>query len=444
MIINHNITAMSVQNSLNANTAATQSSLEKLSSGLRINSAADDAAGLAISEKMKGQINGLQQASSDSQDGISMLQTAEGGLDQTHSILQTMRTLAVQSSTDTNTSSDRQKIQAEVDQLATEVTSISNTTEFNTQNLLAGGMSDTFQIGANAGQSMGVSISAMDAQSLGVAGSVTTAASVKANATGLNLSGVARGITAATGYRAQVTVTAATVNAKVTTTLQTNTNNAKGLVIGSVSNLSNTTTAFTGTANTNYMVKIASVTAVTAGASVGYNNVSSVSYSEDNGVSWTTLNGNFNSGGSVKIDGVQLTFATSTGKASSAYAVGDTYTYSLNASQAAMQLKTSAGVNIGAAVDATYGQTTATIGNSLTNQTVNLQFNYNKVTTGSLQFVAHQTASTSAAVTQGTVLQQGTVVAGISVATLADATKAITAIDNAINTIDAAFCTGCL
>jgi len=109
MIINHNITAMSVQNSLNANTAATQSSLEKLSSGLRINSAADDAAGLAISEKMKGQINGLQQASSDSQDGISMLQTAEGGLDQTHSILQTMRTLAVQSSTDTNTSSDRQK-----------------------------------------------------------------------------------------------------------------------------------------------------------------------------------------------------------------------------------------------------------------------------------------------------------------------------------------------
>jgi len=296
-------------------------------------------------------------------------------------------------------------------------------------------MSDTFQIGANAGQSMGVSISAMDAQSLGVAGSVTTAASVKANATGLNLSGVARGITAATGYRAQVTVTAATVNAKVTTTLQTNTNNAKGLVIGSVSNLSNTTTAFTGTANTNYMVKIASVTAVTAGASVGYNNVSSVSYSEDNGVSWTTLNGNFNSGGSVKIDGVQLTFATSTGKASSAYAVGDTYTYSLNASQAAMQLKTSAGVNIGAAVDATYGQTTATIGNSLTNQTVNLQFNYNKVTTGSLQFVAHQTASTSAAVTQGTVLQQGTVVAGISVATLADATKAITAIDNAINTV---------
>jgi len=128
MIINHNITAMSVQNSLNANTAATQSSLEKLSSGLRINSAADDAAGLAISEKMKGQINGLQQASSDSQDGISMLQTAEGGLYQTHSILQTMRTLAVQSSTDTNTSSDRQKIQAEVDQLATEVTSISNTT----------------------------------------------------------------------------------------------------------------------------------------------------------------------------------------------------------------------------------------------------------------------------------------------------------------------------
>jgi len=435
MIINHNITAMAVQNSLNANTQATQSSLQKLSSGLRINSAADDAAGLAISEKMKGQISGLEQASSNSQDGISMLQTAEGGLDQTHSILQRMRQLAVQSSTDTNTDSDRQKIQAEVDQLSKEVTNISNTTQFNTQNLLAGGMSDTFQIGANAGQNMSVSISAMDAQTLGVAGSITTAATVVANGSGLNLSTVSRGITAATGYRAVVTVTAATVSASVTRTVNTNVNNAKTLTLGSVGNLANTTTTFTGTVNTDYQVKIAAVTAVTAGNSAGYNNVSAISYSKDNGVSWTTVTGNFNSGGSVKIDGVSITLATSTGKATSSYSVGDSYSFSVSASKETMQLKDTFGNNIGSSVDAHYGDTTATIGDNLSNKTVSLQFNYNKVTTASLKFVAHQTNSSAASVTQGKVLAQGTVQAGISVATLADASKAITAIDNAINTV---------
>ena len=124
-------------------------SLEKLSSGLRINRAGDDAAGLAISEKMRGQIKGLTMAAKNAQDGISLIQTAEGALNETHSILQRMRELAVQAATDTNTADDRAKIQVEMDQLAHEITRISNTTEFNTQNLMAGGLNNIFHIGAN-------------------------------------------------------------------------------------------------------------------------------------------------------------------------------------------------------------------------------------------------------------------------------------------------------
>ena len=169
MIINHNLMAMNAHRQLSINNTAGSKSLEKLSSGYRINRAGDDAAGLAISEKMRGQIRGLNQASRNAQDGISLIQTAEGALNETHSILQRMRELAVQAATDTNTDADRAKIQAEVDQLAAEITRISNTTEFNTRNLLAGGLNTTFHIGANEGQNVKLNIMAMDAFSLGVA-----------------------------------------------------------------------------------------------------------------------------------------------------------------------------------------------------------------------------------------------------------------------------------
>ncbi|GGH76724.1 flagellin [Pullulanibacillus pueri] len=139
MIINHNLAALNTLNQMNKNANATQSSLQKLSSGLRINSAADDAAGLAISEKMKGQISGLEQAQRNAQDGISMIQTAEGSLNETQDILQRMRELATQAANDTNTTDDRQQIQEEMDQLTSEVNRIGNTTEFNTQKLLNGG-----------------------------------------------------------------------------------------------------------------------------------------------------------------------------------------------------------------------------------------------------------------------------------------------------------------
>lgn len=140
MRINHNIASLNTYRQLNANTVSGSKSLEKLSSGLRINRAGDDAAGLAISEKMRGQIRGLDQASRNAQDGISLIQTAEGALNETHSILQRMRELAVQSATDTNTAQDRSNLQDEMDQLTKEIDRISDTTQFNTKNLLDGSM----------------------------------------------------------------------------------------------------------------------------------------------------------------------------------------------------------------------------------------------------------------------------------------------------------------
>lgn len=138
MIINHNMNALNAHRNMNVNNTAAGKSMEKLSSGLRINRAGDDAAGLAISEKMRGQIRGLTQASRNASDGISMIQTAEGALNETQNILQRMRELSVQSSNDTNTSEDRASIQKEIEQLTQEIDRIGNNTEFNTQSLLKG------------------------------------------------------------------------------------------------------------------------------------------------------------------------------------------------------------------------------------------------------------------------------------------------------------------
>jgi len=138
MRIYHNIPALYAYNAVSSTNSALQKSIAKLSSGLRINSAADDAAGLAISEKMRAQVNGLDQAVSNSQDGISMIQTAEGALNETHSILQRMRELSVQAANDTLTSEDRSYIQLEIDELKEEVTRISTTTQFNKKKLLDG------------------------------------------------------------------------------------------------------------------------------------------------------------------------------------------------------------------------------------------------------------------------------------------------------------------
>ncbi len=138
MRVYHNIPALQAYNAVNSTTNALQKSIAKLSSGLRINSAADDAAGLAISEKMRAQVRGLDQAVGNSQDGINMIQTAEGALSETHSILQRMRELSVQAANDTLTANDRSYIQLEIDQLSEEIDRIANTTQFNKKKLLNG------------------------------------------------------------------------------------------------------------------------------------------------------------------------------------------------------------------------------------------------------------------------------------------------------------------
>lgn len=181
MRINHNISALNTYRQLSMNNTATQKNLEKLSSGYRINRAGDDAAGLAISEKMRGQIRGLEMAQKNAQDGISLIQTAEGALTETHSILQRMRELAVQAANDTNVSADRDAIQAEIDALVSEINRIADNTEFNTQNLLDGSFTGkAFHIGANSGQNITVDIATMNASALGVA-SISVASAGVAN-----------------------------------------------------------------------------------------------------------------------------------------------------------------------------------------------------------------------------------------------------------------------
>ncbi|MCI8780356.1 MAG: flagellin [Lachnospiraceae bacterium] len=169
MIVQHNMSALNTNRQLGITNKALANSTEKLSSGYRVNRAADDAAGLSISEKMRGQIRGLNQASSNAQDGQSLIQTAEGALGEIHSVLQRMRELVVQASNDTNVSADRKAIALELHALTSEIDRIASQTEFNTMKLLSGGFQGKgLQVGANGDQIISISISAMTTKGLGV------------------------------------------------------------------------------------------------------------------------------------------------------------------------------------------------------------------------------------------------------------------------------------
>jgi flagellin len=173
MIINTNVAALNSYNQLSNTNNNMQKSLERLSSGSRINRAADDAAGLAISEKMNAQTRGLAQAQRNAQDGISMIQTAEGALKETHSMLQRMRELSVQASNDTNTNDDRAQIQKELHQLSNQIQDISDQTQFNTKELLNGDLAgsanaQTFQVGANKNETLTLEISNMGVATAGL------------------------------------------------------------------------------------------------------------------------------------------------------------------------------------------------------------------------------------------------------------------------------------
>jgi flagellin len=180
----NNITSMQIENNLNATQLQQSNVLEQLSSGLRINKAADDSAGLAISQEMTSQVNGLNQASQNAQEGINVIQTASSALTQTSSILQQVRSLTVEAANGTNTSDDASDIQAEVNQLLAEIDRFSTTTAFNTQQLISGSLASsamTLQIGANANETLSFTIMNAGASSLGVSGiSVTSNASAEA------------------------------------------------------------------------------------------------------------------------------------------------------------------------------------------------------------------------------------------------------------------------
>ena len=192
MRINHNIAALNTHRQLNAASNAQSKSMEKLASGLRINRAGDDAAGLAISEKMRGQIRGLDQASRNAQDGVSLIQTAEGALNETHSILQRMRELTVQAGNlGTNEQEDLDSIQDEISNLINELDGIGDRTQFNGKNLIDGTFAsgtDTliFQIGANGTQQLELNIENMKAASLGTTTLAISALDVSAFTTKTN------------------------------------------------------------------------------------------------------------------------------------------------------------------------------------------------------------------------------------------------------------------
>lgn len=173
MVVQHNLQAANTNRQLGITTSAQAKSTEKLSSGYRINRAADDAAGLSISEKMRSQIRGLNKASSNAQDGVSLVQTAEGALNETHSILQRMNELATQAANDTNTSVDRNAIKDELVQLTSEINRIKSTTQFNTMNLLDGSFSAAdkkmkLQVGALSGQVIDFNIKTMGVTAIGL------------------------------------------------------------------------------------------------------------------------------------------------------------------------------------------------------------------------------------------------------------------------------------
>ncbi|WP_214835308.1 flagellin [Exiguobacterium sp. s36] len=243
MIINHNLNSMNAHRNMSFNTAQTGKAMEKLSSGLRINRAGDDAAGLAISEKMRGQIRGLDQATRNSQDGISMIQTAEGALNETHSILQRMRELSVQSSNDTNTGDDRKEIQKEVEQLKSEINRISETTEFNTQKLLNGSLAS---VGAS-NNSANVEVVSTSGLKVGDYSVTVTTAATKAVGTGASYAADADVNTAFGATSKTISINGASIDTSNVTTKQEllNAINAKSTETGFVASFNTDELTFT-------------------------------------------------------------------------------------------------------------------------------------------------------------------------------------------------------
>ncbi len=218
LTINTNVMSLNAQRNLGKSQGALNKSMERLSSGLRINSAKDDAAGLAISDRMTSQIRGLNQASRNANDGISLAQTAEGALQETTNILQRMRELSVQSANDTNTASDRANLQAEVSQLQAEIDRIAGSTTFNGQRLLDGSFSTAqFQVGANAGETISFGIASAKGSAMGAIAEAAGTEVTAAAATDITIavgSGAATSITTSASFTGDANQDATSAYAK--------------------------------------------------------------------------------------------------------------------------------------------------------------------------------------------------------------------------------------
>ncbi len=332
--INTNINAIDTERNLMMTSTSMSTTMRRLSSGLRINSAADDAAGLAIAQKLDAQVNGLNRAVQNAQDGISLVQTAEGALNETQSILQRMRTLAVQSANDTNTQTDRIAIQSEMNQLATELSRISNTTTFNTKNLLAGGFKgQTLQIGANTGENMSFSISAMDAASLGVASNGATVS------TSANLANITSVSNVGTGFKNGVNYTVKATSLTAGQLTDANGALTKGVTQGqNIGNEQlNAEGAFAGTATTNYTFRV-------SGVDSSGTKVTQIQYSTDGGSTWATAQGQIQKDGTYDFQvatssaspttdsGMKFNFSLPSSGAINP-AIGDQFTFTANPSQ---------------------------------------------------------------------------------------------------------------
>ena len=259
-VINTNIASLNSQRNLNGSQAALQTSLQRLSSGLRINSAKDDAAGLAISERMGAQVRGLNQAVRNSNDAVSMAQTAEGSLAEIGNVLQRMREIAVQSANDTNTSVDRAALQTEASQLSAEVDRIAAASQFSGKNLLDGTFgTSTFQVGANAGQTIAVAIGSATTTALGIGGAASTTST--AFAVGIIGQSGSTGLTTING-----TTISASVNDGVSYVNGAQSGTTSALSLANAINAQSSTTGVTATAKTTATSgTISALTAITAG-----------------------------------------------------------------------------------------------------------------------------------------------------------------------------------
>lgn len=412
LTIGHNLGAMSALDALNTNSSALNSALQKLSTGKRINSAADDASGYAISQEMQSQINGLDQASSNAQDGISMLQTASGALNETNSILQQMRQLATQAANDTNTTSDRQNIQQEINQLTDEINRIANTTQYNTQNLLQGKEGSSAISGASYG-STGFSKLASGADSANalVSGdqfSLTVSSSV-------GLSGSASG-----GDVSSVSLGSSS---------KLSTNTTYDVIISG-----NTTSGFTAQLANASGTALAGVSSVTVSTSGG----TGISLGDGVTVDISSLSGLSGS----------ATTTFSTGGLSYAGTLKDTSTQTTIASDVTL--------STGSAV--TFGSTGLTFDTASTIATGSASFTYNDAFNASLQIGANEgqnmtisianmnavqlgiaSSATGSAFTSGKVITNGAndnaIEYALNVTTASGASNAINVLDNAIGKI---------